>query len=101
MTMTVGEICNRKVVIAHKDDTIADAARRIRDFHVGTLVVVDTPEEARRRPVGILTDRDIVVRVLAENGRHFEGLRVGDVMTRNLVTSPEDESLLDAIKKMR
>ncbi len=99
--MTAGEVCNRKVVIAHRDDSIADAARRIRDFHVGTLVVVEEPGEARRHPVGILTDRDIVVRVLAENGRHLEALHVGDVMTRDLVTSREDENLLDALKKMR
>lgn len=99
--MTVGEMCNRKVVIAHKADTLAEAARRIRDFHVGALVVVDDREDARRVPIGILTDRDIVVGVLAEDGRHVDALLVGDVMSRELVTSHEGESLLDALKKMR
>lgn len=99
--MTIGEICNRQVVIARKDDTIAEAARRFRDLHVGTLVVVDDRTDSQRLPIGIITDRDIVVGVLAEDGRHVNALLVGDVMTRELVTSREDEGLMDALKKMR
>lgn len=36
--MTVGEFCNRQVVIARRDESVTEAARRIRDFHVGTLI---------------------------------------------------------------
>ena len=56
-TMTAGDICTRPVVTADRDETIVEAARRMRDRHVGALVVVD----ASQRPLGILTDRDIVV----------------------------------------
>lgn len=98
--MTVGEFCNRQVVIARRDESLSDAARRIRDFHVGTLVVVDE-REGRRIPVGMLTDRDLVVSVLAVHGRDLDRLKVGDVMTSELVTAHEDENLLDAFKKMR
>jgi CBS domain-containing protein len=98
--MTVGEFCNRQVVIARTDESLAEAARRIRDFHVGTLIVVDD-RDGRRIPVGMLTDRDLVVSVLAGDGRDVDALVVGDVMTTELVTAREDENLLDALKKMR
>jgi CBS domain-containing protein len=98
--MTAGEFCNRQVVIARRDESLVEAARRIRDFHVGTLIVVDE-QDGRRIPVGVLTDRDLVVSVLTGDGRDVDALVVGDVMTTDLVTSREDESLLDALKKMR
>lgn len=98
--MTVGEFCNRQVVIAHRDESVPEAARRIRDFHVGTIIVVDE-QDGRRMPVGVLTDRDLVVSVLAGDRRDIDALKVGDVMTMGLVTAQEHESLLDALKKMR
>lgn len=52
-------------------------------------------------PVGVLTDRDLVVSVLAGDRRDIDALKVGDVMTMGLVTAQEHESLLDALKKMR
>jgi CBS domain-containing protein len=98
--MKAGEFCNRQVVIAHRDESLAEAARRIRDFHVGTLIVVDE-QDGRRIPVGMLTDRDLVVSVLAGDGRDFDALVVGDVMSTELVTAREDDNLLDALKRMR
>jgi CBS domain-containing protein len=98
--MTVGQICTRDVVVAGRDDTIAEAARRIRTRHVGTLVVVDT-RGGRPVPLGMLTDRDIVVNVLADDGEHIDVLRVGDVMGSRLVTARENEDLTDALKRMR
>lgn len=98
--MTVGEVCNREVVVAQIDETIAEAARRIRACHVGTLVVVDD-RQGVRTPVGILTDRDIVVHALAEFTKPLYGLRIGDVMSSNLVTAQEGESLPDVLKRMR
>ena len=98
--MTVGEFCNRQVVIAREDESLMEAARRIRDFHVGTLIVVDQ-QDGRRIPVGVLTDRDLVVRVLAEGERDVGALVVGNVMTRELVTAREQEDLFEALKKMR
>jgi CBS domain-containing protein len=98
--MTVGQICSRDVVVADRDDTIAEAARRIRTRHVGTLVVVDT-RGGRPVPLGMLTDRDIVVSVLADDGEHIDVLRVGDVMCPRLVTARENENLTNALKRMR
>jgi CBS domain-containing protein len=98
--MTVGEFCNRQVVIARRDEHLNEAARRMRDLHVGTLVVVDE-HDGRRIPVGVLTDRDLVVRVLSHDARNFDALVVDNVMTTQLVTAREEESLPDVLKKMR
>jgi CBS domain-containing protein len=98
--MTVGEFCNRQVVFARRQESITEAARRMRDLHVGTLVVVDD-EDGRRLPVGLLTDRDLIVRVLAQDGAAVGATAISDVMTSKLVTAQEGADLVDALKKMR
>lgn len=97
--MTVGDLCNRRVVIASPDESATAAARRMSDLHVGTLVVVNDTRGGQT-PIGILTDRDLVVRVLAER-RDVGGLVLREVMTGELVTARESENLYDALKKMR
>lgn len=97
--MTAGEVCNRSVVVTSKDDTIIDAANRMRMFHVGDLVVVEDRQN-KRMPVGIITDRDIVVSVVASNADHIRSLRVGDVMSSELLTAREHESTEAALQKM-
>jgi CBS domain-containing protein len=97
--MTVGEFCTREVIIIRKDDTVIEAARLMRDHHVGDLVVVEE-REGQRIPVGILTDRDIVLEVIAKGADYLPALAVGDIMSMELVTVPEDESLVDALKRM-
>jgi len=98
--MTVGEFCNRQVVFARRQEGIAEAARRMRDFHVGTLVVIDD-QDGRRLPVGVLTDRDLVVRVLSQDGPVDRTRVVGDVMSSKLLTAVESDDLVGALKKMR
>ncbi len=97
--MKVGDVCNREVVVVERNASIRDAARLMRDFHVGDLVVAES-RDGRRRPVGILTDRDIVVGVLAKDVE-TGSVAVQDVMGGELVTTTDDESLLDAIQRMR
>ena len=74
--MTVGEICNRDVVVVRRDEPVTEAARRMREHHVGDLVVVDE-KPGGRVPVGILTDRDLVIEVIAK------GVRRVPVVSRN------------------
>jgi len=97
--MPVGEICNREVVIAEKSLTVSEAARLMREHHVGDLVVVDQ-REGRRQPVGIVTDRDIVVEVVAA-GVNPEALKVGDIMGPDMATVRESEGLFEALRYMR
>ena len=62
--MGVGELCNREVVFIGRNESVAEAARLMREQHVGSLVVLDPPE-AGGSPVGMITDRDIAVGVVA------------------------------------
>jgi CBS domain-containing protein len=97
--MNVGELCNRETVVAYRDTPLAEAAALMREHHVGSLVVV-VNRLSERVPVGILTDRDIVVAVVAK-GVESKTLTVNDVMTGGLVTVREQDGLTDALRLMR
>ncbi|MCI0572435.1 MAG: CBS domain-containing protein, partial [Myxococcaceae bacterium] len=73
--MRVSEVMKREVVTVSPDETVEAAARRMRDANVGFLPVCD----ADGRPLGTLTDRDVVLRVVAE--RRSSALPVRAVMT--------------------
>jgi CBS domain-containing protein len=83
-----------------RDEHVTVAAQRMRDLHVGTLVVVDE-QDGRRIPVGLVTDRDLVVRVLSDSARDVDALVLANVMTSEPVTAREEDNLWDVIKKMR
>jgi CBS domain-containing protein len=97
--MDVNLICNHNVATIGKSRGIAEAAALMREEHVGDLVVVETRGNANV-PVGILTDRDIVVGVIAK-GISPDAVTVGDAMTRNLLTVRDDASIEFALREMR
>ena len=97
--MKIGEICTRIVTFATKNMPLVDAAKLMRQHHVGSLIVVE--EESRGRvPVGLLTDRDIVVEVLAP-GLDYKNLSVGEIMSSQLVTARESDDMLGVLRLMR
>ncbi|MGD8416882.1 MAG: CBS domain-containing protein [Pseudomonadales bacterium] len=96
--MSVGTLCNREVVVAEASTSGAEAASLMRRLHVGDLVIVDGSEQ--RKPVGLITDRDLVVEILAE-GVDPGSVTISDIMTRDLETIPEDADLWDAVHHMR
>jgi CBS domain-containing protein len=98
--MTVGDICNRNVVVAPKGEMIVDAAKRMRTSHVGDLIVVENRHD-QHVPIGIVTDRDIVISAVAGDPDHINYLLVGDVMSEDLVTAREQDSVEVALKKMQ
>lgn len=98
--MTIGEICTRETVIATREMTVAAAAQLMRRHHVGTLVVVDQVNGGKRVPVGIITDRDAVVEVMA-TGLDPNAITVGDIMEQELVTARENEGVLETMQIMR
>jgi len=98
--MRIKEICSRVVVVAEPGTDLREAARLMRDHHVGALVVVEGSDGARR-PIGIVTDRDIVVEVVATSGVRPENLRVGDVMSSDLVVAGEDVGVFEAVDLMQ
>ena len=97
--MNVGEVCNRNVVVTHRATPLAEAARIMRENHVGSIVVVDE-DAGRRVPVGMLTDRDIVVAVVARE-LDARTLMVGEVMSLDPISVREEASSLDALEAMR
>ena len=97
--MAIGEICNREVVIAERGMDVPEAARLMRQYHVGTLVVVEQAA-GQRRPVGIVTDRAIAIEIVAA-GVSPTGLAVGDIMAGELVTVRESEGIFETVRYMR
>ena len=97
--MPVGEICNREVVVAERTTTIVEAARLMRRYHVGDLVVVDEVQ-GRRVPVGMFTDRDLVVEVIARE-QPFASCTVSAIMSATVVCVPETAGVIEAIQLMR
>ena len=74
---TIGKICERTVICAGTETTVQQAAKLMREHHVGSLVVVDAAAEGKR-PLGIVTDRDIVVEVSALD-LDVKVMTVGDI----------------------
>ena len=97
--MHVGQICTTDTIFCERDETIQGAALLMRRNHVGDVVVIDKPD-GERVPVGILTDRDIVVSVIAL-GLDPASLLVGDVMSDDLLTCSEADDVYETIERMR
>ena len=97
--MLVSEFCNREVIIVNRETTILEAAKLMRSEHVGDLVVTDY-RNGRQVPVGILTDRDIVVELLAEEV-DLDKVTVGDAMSYELLSVKEQNGLQETIEEMR
>jgi CBS domain-containing protein len=93
--MSVGKACTRNVVTVHPEETVHAAAKRMAHHEVGTLVVVDG-----NRPVGMLTDRDLVIRVMAKEPLSLPVL-VREVMTPEPVCISEHLPLAEAVVRMR
>jgi CBS domain-containing protein len=94
--VSTGRICVREVFLADGDETVDAAARRMQERSVGCLLVLDD----RRRPVGIVTDRDLTLRVLAAARDQFS-TRVHEVMTRDLRTVEEETPIERTLALMR
>jgi CBS domain-containing protein len=97
--MDVRDICKPVVVFAYKSMPLNEAARLMRDNHVGSLVVVEE-RESGKMPIGMLTDRDITLSVVAKD-LEARNLTVGEVMIEDIVAVREDDSIVDALALMR
>lgn len=99
--MNVGQVYQPSAVTVRTFDELTRAAELMRDKHVGYLVVVEpSVGDGLSRPVGVLTDRDIVVTVVARRSDP-RTLRVGDVMTQHAVTVTDTDSIDRALQEMR
>lgn len=97
--MHIRDICTIQTISCKRDETVQGAALLMRKHHVGDLVVVDGPDTAPI-PVGIVTDRDIVVAIVAL-GLDPASLQVDDIMSEDLLTCREDDDVYQTIEHMR
>ena len=98
--MYVSQLCNSNVVTVRPSDEITAAAQLMRERHVGYLVVVTADASGAQVPVGVLTDRDIVVSIVARSADP-KVFTVGDVMTANPVTVYQLDAIEKAVQEMR
>ena len=94
--MSLERFCRKEVATVHGGDTIVHAAGTMRDKHVGAVVVVDSG----LRPVGVLTDRDLACRVVAE-GRDPSATKVETAMSRGVVTIRRTDTIDQVAFSMR
>lgn len=97
--MSVGQVCNREVIIVKRHEGLVDAVKLMRKHHVGDLVVVEE-RSGKNVPVGIVTDRDILIRVVGED-LGLDEFAVEDVMTTDITTARESDEIPEALHRMR
>ena len=97
--MQIGKICKRKVVCCGLDATALEAAQIMRTEHVGDIVVIDD-RDGRRRPVGIVTDRDLIVQVVAK-AVDPNSVCASEVMGPELIVAEEHEDIYETVQRMR
>ncbi len=96
--MSIKDLCSRELVTVGRDDTIFKAAELMRQNHVGDVLVVEKKNDTTIA-LGIVTDRDVVVEIVAP-GLDPKVITVGDIMLPHLACIEEDRGVFDAIKLM-
>ena len=97
--MRVGEYCNREVVVVEEEKSVTDAAAIMRQYHVGDVVICKA-KYGKQIPVGIITDRDIALEIVAK-GTDPDSIRVGEAMSFDLTAVSEHDDLMHVIEVMR
>lgn len=95
MAQHVRDVMTPDPIFLQKDATVAEAANTMKQRDIGDILVCDAEEL-----YGIVTDRDIVIRVLAE-GKDPEGTTVGEIASTDLATIGPDDKVDDAVKTVR
>jgi CBS domain-containing protein len=96
----IGEVCQREVVVATPDTTVTAAAKLMRRKHVGSIVIVDRVTDRRPKPLGIVTDRDLVLGVTALE-LDPDTTTLGDIMPPDLVTAHATDDAFEVMQLMR
>ncbi len=93
--MKVGKICIREVATISPEESVAEAARLMMEREIGSLIVIDD----LRRPLGIVTDRDVMVRSVKE-GQNAKRTRVEKIMSAPAAWVRETSGLNKAVDEM-
>lgn len=97
--MPISECCSTEVVCCDADTLVQEVAELMRGEHVGDIVVVET-RDGKRVPVGIVTDRDIILEIVALR-LDISAFTAGDIMTAPLVTVRQDDGVFETLRTMR
>lgn len=96
--MTISAICSREIITVHRDATVLHAAVLMRQYHMGDVVVIED-RKGKSVPVGIVTDRDIVIELVATE-LDCRVITAGDIMGTHLIVVKEDAGIFEAIQLM-
>lgn len=96
--MTIGAICNGEVITVRRDATVLHAAVLMRQYHVGDVVVIED-HKGKSVPIGLVTDRDIVIELVATE-LDCKVITAGDIMATNLTVIKESAGVFEAIQLM-
>jgi CBS domain-containing protein len=99
MGMTVGNYCERNLALLTRDASLQEAAMMMRTHHVGQVTVIDKLN-GKNIPVGMVTDRDLVIEIMALDV-DVEQISVGNIMSLELITACQDCSLSDTLDIMQ
>lgn len=94
--MKCKDIMTKSLNICDTSCSAQDAAHIMKEVNTGAVPIVDKNEKI----IGIVTDRDITLKTVAE-GKSPSDVKIKDLMTKNLVTVHEQDSIDEAVKKMR
>lgn len=97
--MPIGEVCNKEIITVQSEDSVLDAAKLMRQNHVGDVLVVEN-RNGINIPIGIVTDRDLVMEIMAPE-LDSSVITVGDIMAPEFTTVKESAGLFEAIQHMR
>lgn len=100
MQIDVGDLCTRAVIVASPNASLLDIAGLMRMHHIGDIVITEQRDE-RAHPIGIVTDRDIVLLGVVEAADRLPDLVAKDLLTRPLVTVGEHENIDSALEVMQ
>ena len=97
--MTVGNYCEQNLALLTRDASLQEAAMMMRIHHLGEVIVIDIVN-GKNIPVGVVTDRDLVKEIMALDV-DVEQISVGNIMSIELKTVPEDYSLSETLDIMQ
>ncbi|MDO9313572.1 MAG: CBS domain-containing protein [Burkholderiaceae bacterium] len=97
--MNIGSLCSRRIVTVDSACSLTEAATLMRERHVGSLVVTSGASDGMH-VTGVVTDRDLVIRVLAQ-GLGGEDIDVGDLANQNLASVSEEDDVSHALLVMQ
>lgn len=97
--MPIGEVCNKEIITVQSEDSVLDAAKLMRQNHVGDVLVVEN-RNGINIPIGIVTDRDLVMEIMAPE-LDASVITVGDIMAPEFTAVKESAGLFEAIQHMR